>query len=70
MKNAGYRIVRRCELNTSGIALGNRASDDMWVVWRFAPGTQDYYWGKYFNTREAAVKCYKARISAALEEEL
>lgn len=64
-QNKGYAITRAVLYeNNRGFALGvNPGAPSPFVTWRFTEenGKRDYYWGRYFNTEEAAVKSFVAR---------
>lgn len=62
--NEGYIIRERFVVGELGFVLGERDTDiARYVTWGFrADSPSDYYWGHYFNNKEAAYGDYQSRI--------
>ena len=64
-QNKGYAITRAILYdNDRGFAMGEcPRAPEPFVTWRFTEkdGQRDYYWGRYFNTEDAAVKNFLTR---------
>jgi len=62
--NEGYVIRERFPVGKSGFVLGERDTDiARYVTWAFRTDSPtDYYWGHYFNKKDAAYGDYQSRI--------
>lgn len=62
--NEGYRIRERFTVGECGFVLAERDTDVAgYVTWRYrADDPSNYFWGHYFNTKEAAYADYQERI--------
>ena len=66
--NAGYAIIQRAAVDGIEIVLGQSVKKpDMYVTWRRTPAHEqqskpEYYWGHYFNNREAAAIDFNNRV--------
>lgn len=67
-KNTEYEITRTILYdNDRGFAIGeNPAAPSPFVTWQFTEeqGRRDYYWGRYFNTKDDAVKNFLDRTNS------
>lgn len=72
--NIGYEITKTVLFNNGrGIALGHNPKEVApFVTWQFnhEQESRDYYWGRYFNTEEAAIANFKRRTTDYLTQYL
>ena len=62
--NAGYEIIKSFPVGNTEFVLGENIHDRArYVTWECA-GDKDYYFGHYFNDKEAAIKDFYDRIEA------
>ena len=64
--NAGYEIIKSLPVGNTEFVLGENIHDGArYVTWE-CTGGKDYFWGHYFNDKEAATKDLYDRAEAEI----
>lgn len=68
--NQGYRIIERFPIGEKGFVLGyNPDAPNPYVTWQYrADDPEHYFWGHYYNEKEAAYQDYLDRIEQEAEQ--
>lgn len=69
LKNAGYTIIESFTVGEQGFALGHsETAPAPYVTWQYRAAAPDqFFWGHYMNSKEAAYEDYRNRINGEIE---